>query len=146
MNAGSDADVAPSQAATALALVGAARRLHALWVRTSDAQARVDLAIAATLAAHAAIDALLPDETRTGRIRDRWRTGSVLVRAARVTARLDEPLPPDLESLCAVRHALGRSGEGADAPHARAWLRGDGVARAAALVDRFERLCASRPD
>jgi hypothetical protein len=65
----------------------------------------------------------------------------VLVRAARVTARLDQPLPEDIEALCAVRHALGRSGAGPDTAVARDWLDGDGVERAVALLEHFERLC-----
>lgn len=129
---------------TADALVAATRRLGETWRTTSDSSARVDLAVAVTLTAHAALDALLPDETRGRRVRDSWRGGSVLVRAARVTGTLEKPLPADLELLCAIRHALGRSGEGADAPFVRNWLGGDGVARAIALVDAFVPLCAAR--
>lgn len=146
MNASSEAGIVGAHAHTTHALVDATRRLHQLWASASDSKFRADVAVAATLSAHAALDALLPDQTRARRVRDSWRSGSVLVRAARITARLDEPLPADLETLCAVRHALGRSGEGPASAEARAWLEGDGVARAAALIERFERLCARGPD
>lgn len=147
MSAISDAEVtdAPARTGTTDALTRSLRRLHEHWRATDDRQARVDLAVAATLVAHAALDALLPDQTRGRRVRDSWRDGSVLVRAARVTARLDQLLPQDLETLCAVRHSLGRSGAGPATAESRAWLEGDGVARAVALVDSFERLCRDGP-
>lgn len=144
MNASSDTFDASTYATTARALSGATRRLHELWRAERDPQARADLAVAATLSAHAALDALIPDATRGRRTREHWRGGSVLVRAARVTATHDRPLPPDLQELCVVRHALGRSGEGAGSTRARAWVEGDGVERAVSLIDTFERLCASR--
>ena len=124
-------------------LLRAARRLHELWQSADDRDARIDIAIAATLAAHAALDALLPDQSRGHRVRDSWRDGSVLARGAHLTGRLDDPLPQDIEMLCFVRHALGRSGEGVDAPEVRSWLAGDGVARTMELLARFERLCGS---
>lgn len=125
----------------ARALICAAHRLHDLWAATTDRGARADIAVAATLTAHAALDALLPDQSRGRRVRDSWRDGSVLVRAARITARLDEPLPDDLEILCAARHSLGRSGGAAALPGVRHWLETDGVTRAVRLVDLFDDLC-----
>jgi hypothetical protein len=125
-------------------LVRTVRRLHELWQSTEDRDVRFDIGIAANLAAHAALDALLPGQSRGHRVRDSWRDGSVLARAAHLTARLDEPLPPDLETLCAVRHALGRSVDGAYAPEVHSWLAGDGLARSIQLLAHFERLGASR--
>lgn len=137
--AGASRDVCMANAWT---LLRTARRLHQMWLCAVDRDARFDIAVAATLAAHAALDALLPDRSRGRRVRDSWRDGSVLARAAHLTARLDETLPPELEMLCFVRRALGRFGEGADALEVRRWLTGDGVARAMQLLDRFERLCS----
>lgn len=132
-----------STASTATSLLSAAHRIGEVWRETTDDAARVDLAVAVTLTSHAALDALLPDETRSQRVRDSWRSGSVLVRAARVTGTLEQPLPADLEILCAIRHALGRSGEGTNVPFVRGWLEGDGVTRSLALLDVFRRLCRS---
>lgn len=124
-------------------LIRAARRLHEQWQAAIDRDVRFDLAVAVTLAAHAALDALLPDQSRGHRVRDSWRDGSVLARAAHLTARIDATLPEELEMLCAVRHALGRAGDGVDVPEVRRWLAGDGVARAMQVLDRFERICGT---
>lgn len=144
MNASSEVAVErpTARTETTRALVRAARRLHSIWSETRDPVARIEVAVGATLAAHAALDALLPDQARTRRVREGWRDGSVLARAARVTARLDQPLPAELGTLCMVRHSLGRAGAGTDASETREWLEGNGVARAIELVDLFERLCA----
>lgn len=121
------------------ALGDATRLLHGLWEAERDDDRRLAFGIAATITAHAAIDALLQDWARRERPDlETWKSGTTLMRAARFTAALDRAMPPHVRELSQVRRAFGRDPTRADLERADAWLRGDGADRALATLRELE--------
>lgn len=123
-------------------LVAATRYLVDLWRAAGEPPERHRLAIAATLTAHAAIDAML-NEWAYGRSRTlyrEWRREGVDDRSREFLAQCGRPVPAGIGPLSAAKNAIGhsepdnpRSGE------AGAWIAGDGAERALEAVIELER-------
>jgi hypothetical protein len=120
----------------------------ALWRAEKDPELRRRIAVATTLLAHTAIDAMLEDAARGAPADpESTRPGTVLMRASRATAARGRALPGGLADLCQARRALGRNRSRADLGRIADWLDGDGAEEALRAVEELhEALQVAAPE
>ena len=113
------------------------------WRASSDQMKRSYLAIAATLVAHAAIEAILNEwaHDTDGALYKKYLRGSLVDRAAGLCAEIRESVPTHLDELSYAKNALGH----AEPDNSRSgivgsWVAGDGAERALAVVVACEGL------
>ena len=113
------------------------------WRASSDQMTRSYLAIAATLVAHAAVEAILNEwaHDTDAALYKKYQRGNLVDRATDLCGEIRESVPKDLAELSYAKNALGH----AEPDNSRSgivgnWVAGDGAERALAVVAACEGL------